>query len=132
MSRRLDEDDRDGIIDFAIGIAALQLVMGAAFTAMTLWIDRPFDGPRRDALVALSFCASVTLFALSFLLRRNWGRLLQAGAYALGTVGLAFATAMTLAESVAGAIVIAGFTAILASAARAYVSPEVRSWVRHP
>jgi hypothetical protein len=118
----------DGLVDFAISVASMQLVIGATFTALTVWIDRPFETYRRDALTAFACCGTVTFCALSFLLRRNWGRVLQAGAYALATVALGAGTPFALAESVVGAAVIIGAVAIAACAARAYVSPEVRQW----
>ncbi len=117
----------DGLVEFAVSVAGLQLVMGGIFTALTIWLDRPFDGSREPA-VALALCGSLTFFALAFLLRRNFGRLLQAGAYAIGTLALGAAAALALTDSLAGGLVVAGLTAISAVAARAYVSPEVRTW----
>jgi len=123
-----EERATDGLIDFAVGVAAFQFFLAGAFTALTLWLDRPFEPGRRDALIVLVLCASVAIFALTFLLRLNVGRLLQAGFYALGTLALALACALAVTDFAPGALVVAGLVAIAGSAARAYVSPQVRAW----
>lgn len=126
----MDDSERDGLVDFAVGVATIQFLMGGTFAALTLWIDRPFEPGRPDALAALAFCAACALSALAFLLRRNFARLVQAGTYALATLALAAAGALVAAESPGGAVVSAGLVFLSGAAARAYVSPEVRAWTR--